>query len=311
MPDLTLTGLDGSNPLGFMAAVGLVRILDDHAKSQNIARPRIRWVNQGRYYPVLSSVHDLDAVHNIVLDDVATWDSTTVGFAYTKDGQRVDDPESKGAIWDLKPPPALLVEELKTIQKNGRKAMFAAAFSSDVVTDGAGKNIKPTAFHFTAGQQQFLRMVDELRGGITRDDLEEALLGPWRGESRLPSLSWDASAARMYALRAKNPSDEKRGSTPGADWLAFQALPMFPSFPRGDRLLTTGLSGAWKKAAFVWPLWSPAAGRDSIQQVVAWPKLAKMNKSSRDALGITVVFESTTTRSDQGGYGSFNPAAPV
>ncbi len=89
-------------------------------------------------------------------------------------------------------------------------------------------NTKPTAFHFTAGQQTFLDMVDELRTGITAAHLREALDGPWLNRSQLPSLTWDSSVARLYALRAGNPSKEKRGSVPGANWLAVIGLSYFP-----------------------------------------------------------------------------------
>lgn len=310
MADILLKGLDGSNPLAFLAAVGLLRVLDDHAQSTSGERPRLRWEFQGRYYAVVSGPPSLEALFEIVLGDTATWTADDVGFAYDKEGNRVEDTDAKGAIWDLKPPPELWIAELKSIKSNGRKAAFAVGLASDVAVDN-NKNTKPTAFHFTAGQQQFLRMVNELRLGLTRAHLEEALVGPWEANSTLPSLSWDSTATRLYALRATNPSNSKRGSVPGADWLAFQGLPLLPSFPKGTRLLTTGITGGWKDGRFEWPLWSPLAGRDTTASLVALPKLHEMSKARRDALGIVCVFRSGIARSDQGGYGSFSPAAVV
>jgi hypothetical protein len=134
----------------------------------------------------------------------------------------------------------------------------AAAYGNEFVQDNNG-NTKPTAFHFTAGQQQFMKAVSDLQAGVTAADLSEALVGPWRRESTLPNMSWDATNARLYALRATNPSGDKKTTVAGADWLAFVGLGALPSFPSGNRLLTTGIKGGWKDSAFGWVVWTRPA----------------------------------------------------
>src|SRR5207302_589242 len=86
-----------------------------------------------------------------------------------------------------------------------RSLAMAAAFATDVAVDNNG-NTKPTALHFTAGQQEFLALVSELRKGITREVFNEALFGPWLYSRPLPVLQWDNSQTRDYALRAGAPS---------------------------------------------------------------------------------------------------------
>ena len=168
-------------------------------------------------------------------------------------------------------------------------------------------NTKPTAFHFTAGQQTFLAMVDELRRGITADDVREALFGPWLNTSRLPSLSWDSSVARLYALRAGDPSKEKRGSVPAANWLGVIALELFPVAVRRGRLETACMKGGWKDSAFTWPVWSVPLTFSTIAALLR-TDTGKWTPKQREAAGIAALFRSKITRSDQGGYGAFSPA---
>jgi len=151
-------------------------------------------------------------------------------------------------------------------------------------------------------------MVDELIAGVTPADLEEALFGPWRYERSLPVLGWDNAQARDYALRASDPSKDKKLGVPGADWLAFRGLPFLRVAPVGDRVETTGCQGGWKTGTFRWPLWTTAIPRAVVGSLLVSPELFAMSPQALEARGITVVFEAAIRRSDQGGYGSFAPA---
>ena len=188
-----------------------------------------------------------------------------------------------------------------------RSADLAAAFASEIIVDNNG-NTKPTAFHFTAGQQTFSKMVTELVNGVEEADFKRALVGPWTRSSKLPSLSWDATATRYYALRATDPSKEKRGSEPGAEWLAFRALPFYPVAPRGKRLVTPGVEGGWKNATFSWPLWTRPCTLPAIRSLLSYKGLGVTSQRERSMRGIAAVLSSDIKRSDQGGYGSFSPS---
>lgn len=123
-------------------------------------------------------------------------------------------------------------------------------------------------------------------------------------------MSWDASVSRNYALRAGDPSKDKRGSVPAANWLAVIALEFFPVAERRGRLATTGIVGGWKDSTLYWPLWdvpitSHAAA--SLLRVDA----RRWTSAERAALGIFRVHRADILRSDQGGYGSFSPADVV
>ena len=306
MNPLLLTGLDGRNPLGFLAAIGLLRVLDDDARRRQVALPSLSF-EPGTAIARLTSDLALDTIIERVLNDAATQaDNRALQFAYTKDGDEAA-PGSRDAIRDLKPPPALATKLLRDVATAPeRVAGLAAAWFSELVQDNKGST-KPTGFHFTAGQQTFLGMVEDLRTGITGQDVREALLGPWTNSSSLPSLTWDSSVTRLYALRAGDPSGEKRGSIPAANWLGVIALEAFPVATIKGELVTTGIKGRWKDSVFRWPLWSPG----TTFRVVC--SLLRVDASSwtvamREALGITEVLGAKILRSDQGGYGSLSPA---
>ncbi len=151
-------------------------------------------------------------------------------------------------------------------------------------------------------------MVTELIEGLSAGDLEEALFGPWRYDRPLPVLQWDNAASRDYALRASDPSKEKKLGVPGADWLAFRGLSFLRVAPVGDGIATTGCRGRWKTGTFRWPIWTVPLSRPVIGSLLASPELEDVEPRVLRARGVAVVFESGIRRSDQGGYGSFTPA---
>ena len=166
---LVMTGLDGGNPLGFLAALGVV-----NAATEAGAPVRLAWEDAGgTWRPRLSGWSDgLEALVALLDRDRAAC-ANEPALAIQYDGKR-----------DLKPPPAelrrVLAEAAAACSQGKRRTVdWLAAFATDVAVDNNG-NAKPTALHFTAGQQQFLKMVLELQAGVTPADLLEAVRGPWR-----------------------------------------------------------------------------------------------------------------------------------
>jgi len=304
MTSLLLTGLDGANPLGFLAALGVLNVLADAAPTG--VTPRLAWTYQGAWRPVVSSGDDVltaDILARRVMADLATWKKEpAIDLEY--DGVR-----------DLQPPPAIyraFLEALiaKAEPTRRRSVDLAGALATDIAVDRSG-NTKPTALHFTAGQQELLAMVKELIEETREGDMLEAIVGPWRYTRSLPVLKWDATVFREYALRAGDPSKEEPTGVPGADWLAFRGLSFIRVAPRGRHIQTTGCFGGWKTGGFRWPLWSPALARETVRSVLALPRIELIPERERRARGIAVVFEGRIRRSDQGGYGSFSPAAVI
>lgn len=319
MSEVVLTGLDGKNPLAFFAALGVLNAVADAERLAvrslrsrlavaggvlASAEPRLVWRAGGSYQPVIVGGPDRAGLVDLLVQDLASFrdEPAIERLRYKKGGE--------GAMaHDLKPLPAMFTGYLRALvqEEKWRSLSFAAAFATDVAVDN-NDNAKPTALHFTAGQQEFLAMVRELVEGVTPPDIEEALFGPWRYERSLPVLQWDNASARDYALRASDPSKDKKLGVPGADWLAFRGLPFFRVAPDGDRIATTGCHGGWKTGAFRWPIWEVPLTRRVIAALLTSPEVFEVDPRVLRGRGVAVVFESAIRRSDQGGYGSFAPA---
>lgn len=303
MSELLLSGLDGKNPLSFLAALGVLDALADSTK-EGLPEPKLVWRSAGTFLPALVDGPDRESLLDLLMRDLQSFqaDPAIGTLHYRKQGEGAE-------AHDLKPPPGKFADYLRGLVRDGspRSLAFAAAFATDVAVDNNG-NTKPTALHFTAGQQEFLAMVSELIRGVRKEDLDEALFGPWRYDRPLPVLQWDNAAARDYALRASDPSKDKKLGVPGADWLAFRGLRFVRVAPVRDRIATTGCSGEWKTGAFRWPIWTVPLSRSVIRSLLTSREIFDADPPVLRARGIAFVFESAIRRSDQGGYGSFAPA---
>ncbi len=298
MNNLTLTGFDGANPLAFLASLGVLEMA-----TKDSSDVRLTWRYEGAWRPILTGTHaDIDSlVDSMDADRRDCADDPALALEY--DGKK-----------DLKPPPdgfrEYLVQLVAAATSTSRRSVdWACAFATDIAVDNKG-NTKPTALHFTAGQQQFLQMVLELAAKVTKDDLREAVAGPWRYERSLPVMGWDGTSSRDYALRASDPSTDKKLGVPGADWLAVRGLKFLPAFPQGNRVVTTGCEGSWKDGRFRWPLWTVPLSAAVVQSLVS-QNVEAMSRRERNDRGIGAVFSSGIKRSDQGGYGSFEPASAI
>ncbi|HYC78839.1 MAG TPA: hypothetical protein VEI02_14535 [Planctomycetota bacterium] len=211
-------------------------------------------------------------------------------------------------VADLKPPPAAFRTFLaaaidRWLEGDGAAAEYAAAYGTDVAKDGKG-NTKPTALHFTAGQQQFLATVDQVREMVTEDWSRRALMEP--GQARQgANLRWGLDADRNRALLGFNPSDETPPVTAPLDWLAFRALPLFVCVPIGDRIMTACVTGRRQDDfRFTWPLWSTGADLETVRSLLTLPW--RDPDRYRPPGDVFSVLSSAILRSAQG-YGCFAP----
>jgi hypothetical protein len=296
MDELVLPGLSGTNPLGYLAALG---VLD--AASAADPGVTLRWTDDLIPQAVVGGAGDLGALLEVLEDDRQRWENSVV----------LRFPGGS-PLADAKPEQPTLRQWYETVRDEGDLYSDGNLLSA-LVAEGAfdnNKKAKPTHLHFTAGQQRFLEMVRELASSVDRDRFDEAIQGPWRYDSKRPSLSWDARGERIYAVRATNPSSEKRLGVPGADWLAFRGLVFYP-VKRTDRgaLRTTACDPEWKRSAFRWPLWSAPCTRAVAASLVADSTLigkrASPSPGDLAARGIISVLQAPIRRTDQGGYGSF------
>ncbi len=304
--EIELPALDGTNPLGFLAALGVLDVLHRAGRE-----PTMRWTVDLVPVPVFRGVTDEDELIELVDADRVRWQNSVVLHGPADD-----------QLDDLKPPPEVhrkwAREVIGTLGDVRADADLFCGLLAEGAVDGKG-NGKPTHLHFTAGQQKFLVMVRELASRIDAERVREAIFGPWREDSPLPTLSWSSQGERIYALRAVNPSSEKRLGVPGADWLAFLGLVFFPTravtgnYGQPGSLKTSGCDRSWKRSALRWPLWTVPLERDTIWSLVGDSEVVgKDRRLSPDefrARGVLQVMQAPIRRSEQGGYGSFGGAS--
>jgi hypothetical protein len=312
---LTCPALAGANPLPFFAALGVLEALDARWKqSPNAPQPRLGWSAVGlRTVARFENGPSSESLIELLLEDRGFW---------------LDSPVLTGAGVFSSPPKDLKVEphEVRSwyqavLDTNSarQERLFRALLSEGALDASKGTSAKPTHLHFTAGNQAFLKMVRELGRGLDEDELREAMFGPWTYQAVKPSLSWDTTMPdRQYALRASNPSTEKKPCIPGAEWLGFLGLAAFVVHTQSpSRALTTGCEPGWKVGSMTWPLWSQPLSWSGVRGLLSTfatadspGRFAKAG-SAGDQRGIGRALTAQIHRADQGGYGSFGAPAPV
>jgi len=294
---IELKALRGRNPRGLFAALGALDVATRCLPGEE-ERPTLRWSESIEPSAILTGPRDLDHLIALCDRDRARWMDSPI-FEWRPDGKPLED---------LKPRAETeLPEWISAVMSVDDRA--DVDLLSGLVSEGAkAKNgdAKPTHFHFTAGNQKFLRMVRRMRSEIGPEDLREALEGQWRYESELSSLGWDSSGEKLHAYRANAPTKETAPSgVPGADWLGFLGLRFFPVVTVREQAVTTGCERSWKRGAFIWPLWNVGLTADVVRTLLGRGDLAEMSSHDRLALGVHQLLRSPIRRTDQGGYGSF------
>lgn len=294
-----LSGLNGSDPLGFLAAIGLLRVV-----SRFDAEAKLRFVPSGRWIPTILTAHPSE-LEDLVLEDLARFRTShpALDFARHSEDRKVQD---------LKPPPDVFRNFMRNVASHEEGAAFFAAYATGVAVDSSGQT-KPTSFHLTAGQQRFMDAVLDILEHVTRDDLVEALNGPWTGREGVKNLRFRAASERLRALVSFDPSKASIRTQVGAYWLAFQALPCFPCVPVGLRVRTTGISGGGKNESFTWPIWTVPLTHFGVRALVGLRDLkepSRLTAHVRSRYGIGEIFTAKIDRNSQG-YGNFAAPDPV
>lgn len=250
---LELPALDGSNPLAFLAALGvLVSFAPEAALSL-----RLSWRRAARITPTIHSASPLDAETLCAL----LAGTPTAAPPLVAEHDVLDIPKDEFRRCSSELITKRLRADLDTL----------AAFGADA--DGDSDAITRTHFCFTSGSghQKFLESVRELTARAEAGRFREALFIPWSRTDEKYSMRWDPADDRRYAYLAGDPSAlYKDGTVWMANLLAYRALALFPCAP-GSR---TAQTVAWssengrRELCFTWPIWEPPAALDAIRSLL-------------------------------------------
>jgi hypothetical protein len=308
MSRILLRGIDGSNPLGYMAALGTLRLL-----SASVAGVRMHWLQDGAWRPQLSGLEEPgeEALCEL-LANTAGVPAELIMKALGKN-ITVDRLTFERFVQEV---------HAHTRFEERRAADFATSFGSEVCDDEKKGRIEYTLFCFItgSGHQDFLDTMRALGEKVTAKHLHQALFEPWRNSDKGLSMRWDPGDAREYALRWSDPGPEGAWTVWGANRLAIEALPLLPAFPTRRRLDTVGFRPASRKRKipwpeFTWPIWTQPVGCDSVRTLVGLAELQSDNPPRRElaAIGVEEVYRAQRIRIGAGANFkvSFRPARAV
>jgi len=295
-------GLDGANLLGFLAAVGTFATLDRTWRDRDV---RMAWVFDTAWRPVwhvsgnCSEQDVVEALHRGL-------------------GGRDGTPEFT-RFDDLTVSPSLFAEFAAQAAGSAslsdrRWADFAAAFGCEATLDKNKKDqIQDTALRTMsgAGHQHFIGFMRELSQTTSLEHLRSALFVTWRYDDTRPSMRWDPIDDRRYALRADDPSSAEIRTVRGANRLAIEAIPCFPTAPHGRELQTTGFTGRGRNRLITWPIWEPCITLPTLRSVLAHAELIveRPRRALLQAMGVVESYR--CARLTIGQFRNFTPARAV
>lgn len=307
MAKLFFAGLDGSNPLAYLAALGALRTTTLTWPERNA---HLYWSNaQGGWRPYLM----LDGEINR-----DGWLTAVTHSLQDKFGQTAFSLADDLTVPCQAYKAAAMIAATLAVTGDRRQADFLAAFGSEAVeSEVNGKKtgqIADTAFRTMsgAGHQHFLGFMRELAGVTEIEHLRHALFEAWSYTDPGPSMRWDPSDDRRYALRWLQPSGDPAKTVRGANRLAIEALPLLPTAPVKTRLETTGFTQRKGRGViWTWPIWTAPVRLDVVRSLMALQELQKDEPDRRalSAMGIAEAYR--CQRITQGKYRNFTSAHPA
>lgn len=302
MTEFALDGLDGANPLAFLAALGTLRTAD---RIWSDAGARLHWKLTGAGWRARLSLADGP-------------DESVLAVRIAEKLREGDDAFSIGEDLRLSRDDfADLVRRAQTGATSDSRstADFLAAFGSEALSlrEDQKDLIADTELRAVGGgQQRFLLSIRQLVATTDASHMDAALFRPWAYTDSKPSMRWDPSDDRRHALRWKAPTDDPIRTVRGANRLAIEALPLLPTAPVGAELVTTGFRRRrGEGVGWTWPIWTAPIGLDTVRSLLSLPALQD-TQPNRDALarmGIAEAYRSVRFSVDK--YRNFGQAMPV
>ncbi len=308
--ELMLTGLDGSNPLAFLAALGTLRTL---ALAWPDEAVKMRWkLHAGAWRPAVQSERpetEEGLTHALTrqLHHMAANPALELG-----DNLNVSADTFRSYANEL-------LEKAQTSPDAAERISlgFAAAFACDALVNEQAK-VQDTALRTMsgAGHQHFLATMRFIAANTQAEHLGKVLFRPWKYDDPIAkqSLRWDPSEDSRYALQWRDPSGDptrnRRGTMLGANRLAIEAVPLLACAPDGKTLRTVGFKGRGARDTYwTWPIWDAPISLDVCRSLLANPSIQEGGHaaiSSLKSMGVQSLFRSR--RITTGKFRNFTPA---
>lgn len=268
MTAISLPALDGRDPLGFLAAVGVLRLVtlyrDEGAKlSFDPATGTSLLLT-----PIIGDVDGLAEVLAAVLDDIGAGAVPAMPADFPPPGAAPDRLRVRPA--QIAP---LAYRWMGELDEPSRAVEWVRALVTDVAVDREGR-AAITPFAAPSGKQSFSTMFAKTNDAVRRrpTSIAEALTG-WR---RVAGYTGEYLDHRVLVSSADAPSasDAVERGVPGATWLALMALPSFPVTAAYRRRVAPCWQQVARRATMRWPLWQRPADLSAVSTLITHPALA-------------------------------------
>lgn len=267
-----LPALDGRDPLGFLAALGLLQVITTgHGHGVRLAfSARTGCAILHSPLPGIDAIAaDLAGVVSRTRDGRVI-DGAGPGFPLRKASRGTG---AAGQADPMRVPRENFRTLLAEVQALGTPA--AAAWLAVLVTDLAVDRQNRTALTpYTApsGQQSlwtfFEKPVTAVRAEPSR--LTEALTG-WH---RIDGFTGEYLDHRVLRSAADHPAGRSsEAGVPGATWLATQALPLLRLTGDGQTPAATMWHRVGRRNVMIWPLWRPPLDQHAVRVLLEHPLL--------------------------------------
>lgn len=269
---LALDGLDGSNPLGFLTAMGVFRLITAEQPSAAMAW---KW-RKGAFRPsiFLPSKPTPSDFCKLLLSAGKNMDRivSTDFLELCANAGPIQKTGKRGWLDKLCFPLELYRRE--ALRRLNSQDVESCAWLPALCADARpewDKDTKQwlarwTRFDFTAANQAFIAMVRAIKARCDLDDLVKTL---FEGPNYKPvgmSMRWDPlDEKRQYAVMDANPAPQAQQALTdiGSNFLAIEALPNFPLIPdaRSSQPCFTDFRGGL--GCLQWSLWDAPISLDA------------------------------------------------
>ncbi len=247
---LNCEGMNGANPLGFLAALGLFR----HIVTELDETVRLKWeVTGGNWSPTLVGTNPVLDSKETLLDWLFESLRTDPENHWLKRLNEFPD-DALGLAR-----PSAYSSSVRDASWNKRVAADWLSCNGSDLCDAASNNQLQTA-----RRDYFPKSAATIVGTLTREHLERTLFRQWDYADAIEKVSLhlepreDRRHAYQWHKPVGDPTRALHGGMLGANRLAMEAWPLFQSVAlRGD-LQTVGFQGTrpMKGIRWTWPLWT-------------------------------------------------------
>jgi CRISPR-associated endonuclease/helicase Cas3 len=274
-------GLDGSNPLAFLAALGTLRTLTLALPDETVKMSWDQHDGAWRSRVWCSLANDGDAL-------IEKLDKALIRHRSSHPTRFID---SKSSNKDA-------VAFYQSVRAGGaiepEQDAWIASLTNDIHPD-ATSPLQLTRSDYFVGN------LDQVMANTTADHLRKTLLLPWRYNDPLSgqSLHLEPTEDRRHAYQWNQPSGDpnrnKTGNMLGANRLAIEALPLFLGLPSTNpaRLFMTGWTGVRSDdATWTWPIWESPITLAVVKSTLGIAELQekKLNPDQLKRIGIHAAY---------------------